>query len=70
METVIPNPVALKNVVNVSVKLQPKELPLACPLPTMTLWNMHPRVYLALDSDNKATCPYCSTQYYVSEPDE
>lgn len=26
----------------------------------------HPRVYLALDSQDKAQCPYCSIQYQVN----
>ena len=39
------------------------DLPLACPTPRMTLWNMHPRVYLPIEKTGKATCPYCGTQY-------
>lgn len=56
--------------VNISVKLQPQALPLACPLPTMTLWDMHPRVYLALDNENKAVCPYCETHYYIENEEQ
>ncbi|HSX20430.1 MAG TPA: zinc-finger domain-containing protein [Gammaproteobacteria bacterium] len=49
--------------VRVEVKLETPTAELSCPLPSMTLWNMHPRVYLALDEDNHAMCPYCSTHY-------
>lgn len=49
--------------VRVAVRVENADMPLSCPLPSMTLWNMHPRVYLALDKDNQAMCPYCSTHY-------
>jgi uncharacterized Zn-finger protein len=55
--------------VNISVKLQAQDLPLACPLPNMAVWNMHPKVYLALDEDHQATCPYCETTYYLQDED-
>lgn len=41
------------------------DCPLSCPMPTQPLWNAHPRVYLVLDANGKATCPYCETQYLV-----
>jgi uncharacterized Zn-finger protein len=49
--------------VRVEVKVMAQDLPLCCPLPNMALWNMHPRVYLAPDQDNRAVCPYCATNY-------
>ena len=39
------------------------DLPLHCPLPSMYLWNAHPKVYLPIEETGKATCPYCSTSY-------
>ncbi len=39
------------------------DLPLSCPLPNMQLWNSHPRVFLPLDADGKAQCPYCGTHF-------
>ncbi len=48
--------------VRVAVQVN-KTIPLSCPLPNMTLWNMHPKVYLAIDASNEAVCPYCSTHY-------
>ncbi|PIX60332.1 MAG: zinc-finger domain-containing protein [Lysobacterales bacterium CG_4_10_14_3_um_filter_64_11] len=40
-----------------------KDLPLSCPMPSMTLWNSHPRVYLPIEATGKAVCPYCGAQY-------
>ncbi len=39
------------------------DLPLSCPLPSQTLWNAHPKVYLPIEKTGQATCPYCGTQY-------
>ena len=34
------------------------DLPLSCPLPSMALWNSHPRVYLPIEADGgEADCP-------------
>jgi len=40
-----------------------KDLPLACPMPDMSLWNSHPRVYLPIESTGFAKCPYCGAEY-------
>lgn len=39
------------------------DLPLSCPLPGMTLWNSHPRVYLPVEDSGGAKCPYCGAEY-------
>ena len=39
------------------------DLPLECPLPSDSLWDGHPRVFLKLDDQGKAVCPYCGTTY-------
>ncbi|MBS1199638.1 MAG: hypothetical protein H6R27_316 [Proteobacteria bacterium] len=39
------------------------DLPLSCPMPSMQLWNSHPRVYLAIEKSGWAKCPYCSAEY-------
>lgn len=44
-----------------------KDLPLSCPMPEMILWNAHPRVYLPIEKTGKATCPYCSAVYVLTE---
>lgn len=42
------------------------DLPLSCPLPSMALWNSHPRVYLPIqDEGGRSTCPYCGAQYVL-----
>lgn len=43
-------------------------LPLHCPLPEMSLWNSHPRVYLPMESTGSAKCPYCGCEYRL-KPD-
>ncbi len=42
------------------------DLPLCCPMPDMALWNAHPKVYLHLDVNGKAKCPYCSADFVLS----
>ena len=41
------------------------DLPVHCPLPGMTLWNSHPRVYLPLAEAGEARCPYCGAMYVL-----
>lgn len=38
-------------------------LPLHCPLPDMSLWNSHPRVYLPIEETGAAKCPYCGAEF-------
>ena len=40
-----------------------RELPLHCPLPDMSLWNSHPRVYLPIEETGTAKCPYCGAEF-------
>lgn len=42
-----------------------KDLPLACPRPDQTLWDMHPRVYLPIAHEGEVVCPYCSAKYIL-----
>ena len=44
-----------------------KDLPLHCPLPEMSLWNSHPRVYLPIEVTGKAKCPYCGTEFTLKD---
>jgi uncharacterized Zn-finger protein len=46
-----------------SYDIEKKDLPLHCPLPEMSLWNSHPRVYLPIEESGKAKCPYCGTEF-------
>lgn len=41
------------------------DLPLSCPTPDMTLWNSHPRVYLAIEKTGQAKCPYCGAEFIL-----
>ncbi len=47
------------------VKVSRDQLPLSCPLPEESLWNMHPRVFLPIEKTGEAVCPYCSTRYIL-----
>jgi uncharacterized Zn-finger protein len=44
-------------------EVTPADLPLACPMPSMYLWNSHPRVFLPIEKTGWAKCPYCSAEY-------
>jgi uncharacterized Zn-finger protein len=44
-----------------------RDLPLHCPLSSMSLWNSHPRVYLPIESTGHARCPYCGTEYVLKD---
>ena len=39
------------------------DLPLHCPMESMSLWNSHPRVYLPIEETGKTKCPYCGAEY-------
>ncbi|NVK22200.1 MAG: zinc-finger domain-containing protein [Kangiellaceae bacterium] len=47
------------------ISVSPKELPLSCPRPEQTLWNQHPRVFIAIEKTGKAICPYCGNQFQL-----
>jgi uncharacterized Zn-finger protein len=46
-------------------EVKPSDLPLSCPMPRMSLWNSHPRVYLPIEPTGFAKCPYCSAEYVL-----
>jgi uncharacterized Zn-finger protein len=41
------------------------DLPLSCPLPSMRVWDAHPRVYLPIAATGTAVCPYCEAEYIL-----
>lgn len=44
------------------------DLPLHCPLPSMSLWNSHPQVYLPIEEQGgEAKCPYCGAIYTLKD---
>lgn len=44
-------------------EVEPSDLPLSCPMPQMSLWNSHPRVYLPIEDTGSAKCPYCGAEF-------
>ena len=45
------------------IEVTAADLPLHCPMPSMLLWNAHPRVFLPIEETGTALCPYCGTNY-------
>jgi uncharacterized Zn-finger protein len=45
------------------IEVTAADLPLHCPMPSMLLWNAHPRVFLPIEKTGEALCPYCGTRY-------
>lgn len=44
----------------------PADIPLSCPMPGMYLWNSHPKVYLPVEEEGRAKCPYCGATYALT----
>jgi uncharacterized Zn-finger protein len=49
-----------------NIQVTAADLPLHCPMPSMVLWNAHPRVYLPIQKTGEALCPYCGTKYTLA----
>jgi len=45
----------------------PQDLPLHCPLDSMSLWNSHPKVYLPVEDTGSAVCPYCGSEFVLKK---
>ena len=60
---VVPDPQLIQPSAEQRYQVTPADLPLACPMPGMYLWNGHPRVYLAIEASGAAKCPYCGAEY-------
>jgi len=50
------------------IEVTAADLPLHCPMPSMTRWNAHPRVFLSIERGGEALCPYCGTRYRLKGP--
>jgi uncharacterized Zn-finger protein len=48
-----------------TIEITTADLPLHCPMPSMLLWNAHPRVFLPIEATGEALCPYCGTFYIL-----
>ena len=42
------------------------DLPLHCPMPGMSKWDSHPKVFLPM-TDGQAKCPYCGAEYTLKD---
>jgi len=42
-------------------------LPLSCPMPGMSLWNSHPKVFMPIEKTGEAKCPYCGAVYVLKD---
>jgi len=44
------------------------KLPLHCPMPGMSTWDSHPKVYLPIkENGGQAKCPYCGAVYTLED---
>lgn len=41
------------------------ELPVSCPMPDMSVWNSHRKVYSPIEATGKAECPYCGADFVL-----
>lgn len=55
------------NIKNRRIEVLDEDLPLHCPIPSMKLWNSHPRVFLPIEDTGEALCPYCGTLYTLKK---
>ena len=44
-----------------------QDLPLSCPTKAMRLWDAHPRVFLPIEEEGEAICPYCGAKFELVE---
>jgi uncharacterized Zn-finger protein len=61
------SPESVKQAANTERRYEIKrdQLPLSCPTPAMALWNSHPRVYLPIEENGHALCPYCGADFVL-----
>jgi len=46
-------------------EIKRSDLPLSCPMPTMSGWDAHPRVFLDIEQKGEILCPYCGALYVL-----
>jgi uncharacterized Zn-finger protein len=46
------------------------DLPLHCPMPEMSKWNSHPKVFIPVEDTGEARCPYCGALYRLIDSDQ
>jgi uncharacterized Zn-finger protein len=66
-----PNPAAARTVpANAAsrYRVTRADLPLSCPMPDMSLWNSHPKIYLPIEEEGgHAKCPYCGAEFDLED---
>ncbi len=67
MNQSIPDKAAIRSSNETVFHIKKEQLPLHCPLPQMSLWNQHPRVYLPIEDTGKTKCPYCGTEFILEQ---
>ncbi|MDH3977026.1 MAG: zinc-finger domain-containing protein [Gammaproteobacteria bacterium] len=54
-----------------SYEITQADLPLSCPMPGMSLWNSHPKVFLSIqktgEKSGAAKCPYCGATFTLTD---
>lgn len=48
-------------------EVQRSDLPLSCPMPAMSGWDAHPRVFLDIEQKGEILCPYCGALYVLND---
>ena len=48
-------------------EVQRSDLPLSCPMPAMSGWDAHPRVFLDIEQKGEILCPYCGALYVLTD---
>ena len=43
------------------------DLPFSCPPQDDRVWDAHPRVYLPIEERGHYLCPYCGTEYVLTD---
>jgi len=49
------------------IAISRKDLPLSCPRLQDEVWNLHPRVYLPIETTGEAVCSYCGARYRLAD---
>lgn len=46
-------------------EIHQSDLPLSCPMPAMSHWDAHPKVFLDVELNGEVSCPYCGAVYVL-----
>lgn len=51
------------------IKVTYADTPITCPMPGDSKWDSHPKVMLPIEETGHAKCPYCGTDYELTDFD-